>query len=125
VQLLEKNRRPPDQELFLPDPQPNAAPSQRRSSVGSSHLEGCGAGYSVDYVTEKTNYELHVLMRNISIKVSVGYVYPNEDGATHHHMPILTFSVRCHGFLQWKFLHVLLKFVLAFRKPVWNREAGC
>jgi len=66
----------------------DAAPSQRRSSVGSSHLEGSGASYPVDYVTEKTDCELHVPMKNISIKVADGYVYPSEEGATHHHQPI-------------------------------------
>jgi len=81
-------QRAPDQQLFLEDPQADAAPSQPRSSVGSTHLEGCGASYPVDYVTEKTDCELHVPMRNISIKVAVGYVYPAEDGATHHHQPI-------------------------------------
>ena len=42
----------------------------------------------MDYVTEKTECELHVPMRNMSIKVAVGYVYPQQAGATHHHQPI-------------------------------------
>ena len=95
VQQLEQNRidstsrqRAPDQQLFIEDHQADAAPSQPKSSVGSSHLEGCGASYPVDYVTEKTECELHVPMRNISIKVAFGYVYPQQDGATHHHQPI-------------------------------------
>ncbi|KAK1610209.1 hypothetical protein QYE76_033882 [Lolium multiflorum] len=87
VEALEKNQRAPDQ-LFLHDPQADASPSQRRSSVGSSHLDGCGGSYPVDYVTEKTDCELHMLFRTASVKVAVGYVYPSEDGATHHHMPI-------------------------------------
>ena len=95
VQQLEQNltdstsrQRAPDQQLFIEDPQADAAPSQPKSSVGSSHLEGCGASYPVDYVTEKTECELHVPIRNMSVKVAVGYVYPQQDGATHHHQPI-------------------------------------
>ena len=94
VQMLEQQQestsrqRAPDQQLFLEDRQADAPPSQPRSSVGSSHLEGCGGSYPVDYVTEKTDCELHVPMRNISVKVAVGYVYPYEDGQTHHHQPI-------------------------------------
>ena len=94
VEALEKNQREPHQPLFIKDPQVDAAPSQRRSSVGSSHLDGCGGSYPVDYVTEKTDCELHMLFRNVSVKVAVGYVYPNEDGATHHHMPIPPGCVR-------------------------------
>ena len=95
VQQLEQNRidstsrqRAPDQQLFIEDPQADAAPARPKSSVGSSHLEGCGASYPVDYVTEKTECELHVGMRNMSLKVAVGYVYPQQAGATHHHQPI-------------------------------------
>ena len=42
----------------------------------------------MDHVTEKTNCELHVTMRNISVKVAVGYVYPTEEGAMYHHESI-------------------------------------
>ncbi|KAK1609754.1 hypothetical protein QYE76_033427 [Lolium multiflorum] len=102
VEALEKNQRAPDQQLFLQDPQADAAPSQRRSSVGSSHLDGCGGSYPVDYITEKTDCELHMLFRTASVKVAVGYVYPSEDGAMHHHMPIPPGCVRvgvdCFGF---------------------------
>ncbi|KAK1645151.1 hypothetical protein QYE76_062956 [Lolium multiflorum] len=94
VSALEKNQRPPDQPMFLQDPQADAAPSQRRSSVGSTHLDGCGGSYPVDYVTEKTDCELYMLFRNASVKVALGYVYPSEDGATHHHMPIPPGCVR-------------------------------
>ncbi|KAK1686528.1 hypothetical protein QYE76_047376 [Lolium multiflorum] len=94
VEALERNQRAPDQPLFLQDPQADAAPSQRRSSVGSSHLDGCGGSYPVDYVTEKTDCELHMLIRTASVKVAVGYVYPSEDGAMHHHMPIPPGCVR-------------------------------
>src|SRR4051794_31363591 len=69
VQVLQQQQidstsrqRAPGQQLCLADPQANVAPSQSRSSVGSSHLEGCGASYPVDYVTEKTDSELHVPM---------------------------------------------------------------
>ena len=91
VEMLEKNQRAPrapDQQLVLQDAQADAAPSQRRSSVGSSHIDGCGGSYPVDYITEKTDCELHMLFRTASVKVAVGYVYPGEDGAMHHHMPI-------------------------------------
>ncbi|XP_071676621.1 uncharacterized protein [Lolium perenne] len=94
VEALEKNQRPPDQPMFLQDPQADAAPSQRRSSVGSTHLDGCGGSYPVDYVTEKTDCELYMLFRTASVKVAVGYVYPSEEGATHHHMPIPPGCVR-------------------------------
>ena len=69
VHQLEQNstsrQRAPDQQLFIEDPQTDAAPSQPKSSVGSSHLEGCGASYPVDYVTEKTECELHVAMPHL------------------------------------------------------------
>lgn len=88
VRLLEeKQTNSTSQQRPLEDPRVDAAPSQPRGSVGSSHLEGCGA-YPVDYVTEKTDCELHVPMRNISVKVADGYVYPPQEGATHHHLPI-------------------------------------
>lgn len=94
VEALEKNQRAPDQPLFLQDPQADAAPFLRRSSVGSSHLDGCGGSYPMDYVTEKTDCALHMLFRTASVKVAVGYVYPSEDGAMHHHMPIPPGCVR-------------------------------
>jgi len=94
VEALERNQRAPDQPLFLQDPQADAAPSQRRSSAGSSHIDGCGGSYPVDYVTEKTDCELHMLFKTAPVKVAVGYVYPSEDGAMHHHMPIPPGCVR-------------------------------
>ena len=75
----------PEQQI---DPEADAAPSQRSSNVGSTHLSGCAGSYPVDHVTEKTNCELHVTMRNISVKVAVGYVYPTEEGAMYHHESI-------------------------------------
>jgi hypothetical protein len=48
----------------------------------------------VDYVRKKTDCDLHMLFRTASVKVAVGYVYPSEDGATHHHMPIPPGCVR-------------------------------
>lgn len=35
-------------------------------------------------VTEKTDYELHMSMRNISLKVAVGYALPNQPRASYH-----------------------------------------
>jgi hypothetical protein len=35
-----------------------------------------------------------MLFRTASVKVAVGYVYPSEDGAMHHHMPIPPGCVR-------------------------------
>ena len=51
-------------------------PSQRKSSVAST---GVGANeapmdrYPVDYISEKTSCELHVAVRNLSVKAADGY----------------------------------------------------
>ena len=77
------------QQLQLEDPQADAVPSQQKSSVGSTQLEASAceppaARYPVDDVTEKTDCELHMSMRNISLKVAVGYALPNQPGASYH-----------------------------------------
>ena len=38
----------------------------------------------MDDVTERTECELHTPMRNISMKVAVGYALPNEPEASYH-----------------------------------------
>jgi hypothetical protein len=54
-------------------------PSQRGSSVAST---GVGANeapmdrYPMDDIRDKTNYEMHQSMKNISMKVAVGYALP-------------------------------------------------
>ena len=71
-------------------PEVEAAPSeQRKSSVGSTHVEHSEvepstAHYPVDDITEKTECELHMAMKNMSIKVAVGYALPNQPGASYH-----------------------------------------
>ena len=70
--------------------QVEAAPSdQRKSSVGSTHVENsqlqpAAAHYPVDDITEKTDCELHMSMKNMSFKVAVGYALPNPAGASYH-----------------------------------------
>jgi hypothetical protein len=56
--------------------------SQRRSSVAS--MEVPMDHYPVDDITKKTSCEMHVPMKNISMKVAVGYVLPSEPGQTWH-----------------------------------------
>jgi hypothetical protein len=51
--------------------------SQRRSSVASTKVRDDEAPmdrYPVDDISKKTNYEMHIPMKNISMKVAVGYV---------------------------------------------------
>ena len=50
----------------------------------SATLEQPAAHYPVDYITEKKDCELHMLMKNISFKVAVGYALPNQPGASYH-----------------------------------------
>ena len=79
--------RAPDQQ----QQQVDVVQEPRRSSVGSTPLkvsaaiiEQPAAHYPVDDITEKTECELHMLMKNISFKVAVGYALPNEPGASYH-----------------------------------------
>ena len=53
-------------------------PSQRRSSVASTPLSA-DESHTVDYITEKTSYELHVGVRNLSMKTADGYALPSES----------------------------------------------
>ena len=75
--------------MVLEDPPVDVCPSQRKSSVGSTHLEypavdEPAAHYPVDDITEKTNCELHVPMKNISYPVAKGYALQHQPGATFH-----------------------------------------
>ena len=38
----------------------------------------------MDDITEKTDCELHMSMKNMSFKVAVGYALPNQSGASYH-----------------------------------------
>jgi hypothetical protein len=61
--------------------------SQRRSSVASTEVRADEAPmdrYPVDDISKKTNYEMHVPMKNISMKVAVGYVLPSGPRQTWH-----------------------------------------
>jgi hypothetical protein len=40
--------------------------------------------YLVDDISKKTTCEMHVPMKNISMKVAVGYVLPSGPGQTWH-----------------------------------------
>ena len=52
--------------------------------TSSSRLQvDVDAHYPVDDITERTNCELHTPMRNISLKVAVGYVLPKESEANY------------------------------------------
>ena len=63
--------------------------SQRRSSVASTpHIQADDAIYPVDQIRGKTNCELHIKMKNLSMKVAVGFALENMPGATHHGGPI-------------------------------------
>jgi len=62
-----------------------AGPSQRRSSVGESEVPANDArGYPVDGIEEQSPCELHQKMKNISMKVAVGYVLPCPAGTRWH-----------------------------------------
>src|SRR5664279_3609546 len=67
-------------------------PSQRKSSVGSTPVvdDALMARYPVDDITERTNCELHMAMKNISMKVAAGFALPSEPGVTtsYHGCPI-------------------------------------
>ena len=81
------------QQLVVQDPAVDAAPSQRKSSVGSTQLEDPAveppaAHYPMDDMTEKTNCVLHMPMKNISFPVADGYALPNQPGAIFHFAPI-------------------------------------
>ena len=78
-----------ESQLVLQDPAVDACPSQRKCSVGSTQLEDpaaepSAAHYPVDDITEKTNCELHMPVKNTSCPVADGYTLPNQPGATFH-----------------------------------------
>ena len=59
--------------------------SQRKSSVASTqNVQPDDATYPVDQIQGRTNCELHIKMRNLSIKVAVGFALENIPGATLH-----------------------------------------
>ena len=70
IKALKEQRTEP-QERHQLDHEAHAAPSQRRSSVGSTRQVDVGA-YPVDDITEPTGCELHIAMRNINLKVRWG-----------------------------------------------------
>ena len=56
----------------------STGPSMPRSSVGSAAPDDAMlGGYPVDDITENTNCELHVKMKNISMKVADGCAFTN------------------------------------------------
>jgi hypothetical protein len=66
-------------------------PSQRRSSVSSTELRANEAPmdrYPVDDISGKTNCEMHQSMKNISMKVAVGYALPSRPGQVWHGLEI-------------------------------------
>ena len=72
-----------------------AAPSNRKSSVASTQLQGDDDDddappmmHPVDDITEMTPCELHVkVVNNITIKAAVGYAKPIDPEPTHHGLP--------------------------------------
>ncbi len=72
--------------------------SQQKSSVASTWVwdddlalmdDALMARYPVDDITERENCELHQSMKNISMKVAVGFALPSEPGACFHGGQIL------------------------------------
>src|SRR3990170_7436931 len=62
-----------------------------KSSVGSTGVradDALLARYPVDDIKERTSCELHMKMKNISMKVAVGFALPNAPEATIHGNPI-------------------------------------
>ena len=55
----------------------STAPSMPRSSVGSAPDDAMLGRYPVDDITENTNCELHVKMKNISMKVADAVAFTN------------------------------------------------
>jgi hypothetical protein len=89
IQELRQTQAGPSHQLQLEGPafDSNDGPSQRRSSVASTGIgadeapTGC---YPVDEIKGKTHCELYQSMKNISMKVAVGYALPCEPGVTWH-----------------------------------------
>jgi hypothetical protein len=79
IQELRQSQARPSHQLQLQGPafDSNNGPSQQRSSVASMGLgadEAPMGRYPMDEIKDKTRCELHQSMKNISIKVAVGYV---------------------------------------------------
>jgi hypothetical protein len=58
-------------------------PSQQRSSMASTEVRADEAPmdrYPVDDIHGKTNCEIHQSIKNISMKVAVGYTLPSGPG---------------------------------------------
>jgi hypothetical protein len=53
-----------------------------RSSVGSTPADD--AVHPVDDIEDTTNCELHIKVKNVSIKVADGFALPNPPDATFH-----------------------------------------
>ena len=66
----------------------STAPSMPRSSVGSAPDDAMLGRYPVDDITENTSCELHVKMKNISMKVADAVAFTNPPEATFHCNPI-------------------------------------
>ena len=75
-----------------PDPALDSTiPSMPKSSVGSTGVlayDALLARYPVDDIKETTSCELHMKMKNISMKVADGFALPNAPEATIHGNPI-------------------------------------
>ena len=74
-----------------PAPDSTVGPSQQKSSVASMEGHGNDATmdvYPMDAIKEKTSCEMHVELKNISMKVAVGFALPSAPGATYHCNPI-------------------------------------
>jgi hypothetical protein len=82
IKALKEQRTEPQERDQL-DHEADAAPSQRRSSVGSTRQVDVGA-YPVDDITEPTGCELHIAMRNITLKVAVGQALVIQPGELYH-----------------------------------------
>ena len=60
-------------------------PSQRKSCMASTGVDEAPMDrYPVDDLMEKKNCELHQTMKNISMKVAVGFTLACEPGARWH-----------------------------------------
>jgi len=69
----------------------STAPSMPRSSVGSAATDidnALTASYPVDDIKDRTNCELHMKVKNLSMKVADGYALANPPEATFHCNPI-------------------------------------
>jgi hypothetical protein len=89
IQELRQTQAGPSHQLQLEGPafDSNNDPSQRRSSMASTGLgadEAPMGRYPMDEIKDKTSCEIHQSMKNISMKVAVGYALSCEPGVTWH-----------------------------------------